>query len=129
MAFERIDAFGPGIPQGEQQEEQDQELQEQGHPALEAVPKAARLALGDELLPEGGVRNPNAPAPYMLLGGFYRGEGLRARAAAMYRKVLELKPGDKEAAEALAELAPKKDREPPPDTDGGWGLLKNIIPK
>ncbi len=43
----------------------------------------------------------------------------------MYRKVLELKPDDKEAAEALAELDTKKEEPRPPDKGGGF--LKKIF--
>ncbi len=69
--------------------------------------------------------NPKAPAAYALLAGLYKQQGLKTRAARMYRKILELKPEDKEAAEALAELDTKKE-EPPPE-DGGGGFLKKIF--
>jgi tetratricopeptide (TPR) repeat protein len=69
--------------------------------------------------------NPKVPAAYALLAGLYKQQGLKTRAASMYRKILELKPEDKEAAEALAELDTKKE-EPPPE-DGGGGFLKKIF--
>ena len=69
--------------------------------------------------------NPKAPAAYVLLAGLYKQQGLKTRAASMYRRVLELKPEDKAAAEALAELAPEQG-EPPPE-DGGGGFLKKIF--
>ena len=59
------------------------------------------------------------------IAGLYKQQGLKTRAASMYRKILELKPEDKEAAEALAELDTKKE-EPPPE-DGGGGFLKKIF--
>ncbi|MEE8218394.1 MAG: DUF4388 domain-containing protein [Vicinamibacteria bacterium] len=69
--------------------------------------------------------NPKATAAYSLLANLYRQQGLKARASSMYRKVLDLKPDDKEAAEALAELDAKKEEPPPPDKGGGF--LKKIF--
>jgi hypothetical protein len=40
----------------------------------------------------------------LLLGGFYRDRGLTARAASMFSKVLELKPGHRRATEELRAL-------------------------
>ncbi len=74
---------------------------------------------------EAAVReNPKAAAAYSLLADLYRKQGLRTRAASTYRRVLELRPGDTDAAEALAELGPKE--EAPPADEGG-GFLKKIF--
>ena len=76
---------------------------------------------------ENAIReNPKAPAAYSLLANLYRQQGMKARAASMYRKVLDLKPDDKEAAQALAELDAKKE-EPPPPPDKGGGFFKKIF--
>jgi tetratricopeptide (TPR) repeat protein len=69
--------------------------------------------------------NPKSPVAYSLLAGLYKQLGLKTRAASTYRKVLELKPEDKEAAEALAGLGTQKE-EPPPAPEGG-GFLKKIF--
>jgi curved DNA-binding protein CbpA len=68
--------------------------------------------------------DPKAVEAYALLGGLYRQQDLRSRAASMYRRVLELQPDHKDAAEALAELGPK---EKPPTPDKGGGFLKKIF--
>jgi tetratricopeptide (TPR) repeat protein len=47
----------------------------------------------------------NADA-YFLLGALYKERGLEARAASMFRKTLELRPGHKQALEALGSPAP-----------------------
>jgi tetratricopeptide (TPR) repeat protein len=68
--------------------------------------------------------SPRALEAYALLGALYKQQGLRSRAASMYRRVLELQPDHAEAAEALAELGPK---EKPPPPDEGGGFLKKIF--
>jgi curved DNA-binding protein CbpA len=86
-------------------------------------PKWVKMA--KETLETAVRENPKSPAAYTLLAGLYKQQGLKTRAASTYRKILELKPEDKEAAEALAELDTKKE-EPPPE-DGGGGFLKKIF--
>ena len=49
---------------------------------------------------------PKAVEPWALLGAIYAEKGLRTRATAMYRKVLELKPDHEEAAQYLAQTRP-----------------------
>jgi curved DNA-binding protein CbpA len=85
-------------------------------------PKWKRRA--EETLQAAVRENPKAPAALSLLGNLYREQGMRARAASMYRRVLELRPDDNKAAEALAELDPQA--EAPPPEDGG-GFLKKIF--
>jgi tetratricopeptide (TPR) repeat protein len=62
----------------------------------------------------------NADA-YLVLASVYRAGGLESRATAMYRKVLELQPQNKEAQEALAVT------DPPPPTS--TPLLKRFFRK
>jgi serine/threonine-protein kinase len=64
---------------------------------------------------------PDAPEPYLVLGELYRGAQLRARAAAMYRKVLQLSPRNDEALNALRAID-AEDR--PPGSDGGPSKAK-----
>ena len=61
---------------------------------------------------------PEAPEPYLVLGELYRGAQLRARAAAMYRKALQLSPRNEEALNALRAID-AEDR--PPNGDSGTG--------
>jgi len=61
---------------------------------------------------------------HALLAGLYRDRGLRTRATAMYRRVLELNPEHEEAAQFLAGAAPS----PPPPEEGG-GLLGRLFRK
>jgi tetratricopeptide (TPR) repeat protein len=63
---------------------------------------------------------------HFLLGGIYKNGGLRARAASMLRKVVELDPSHEEAAAQLAELAPATPPEPAPPPDKP-GLLKKLF--
>ena len=73
---------------------------------------------------------PKAVEPWALLGAIYAEKGLRTRATAMYRKVLELKPDHEEAAQYLALQALPK--EPPEDEggdEGGGGLLGRLFRK
>jgi curved DNA-binding protein CbpA len=82
------------------------------------------LKRGEETLLAAVQENPKATNALALLGGFYRERGLKTRAASMYRRVLELRPDDKEAAEVLAELDPEAEL-PPSDEPGGF--LKKIF--
>jgi len=61
---------------------------------------------------------------HLLLGNIYRSTGLKARAASMYRKALELKPGSEEAAAALAELGAGQPEAASPPTGSGSFLKK-----
>jgi tetratricopeptide (TPR) repeat protein len=72
---------------------------------------------------------PKAVDPWALLGAIYAEKGLRTRATAMYRKVLELKADHEEAAQYLAQNAPPP--EPPEDPGGGegGGLLGRLFRK
>ena len=73
---------------------------------------------------------PKAVEPWALLGAIYAEKGLRTRATAMYRRVLELKPDHEEAAQYLAQNAPPP--EPPEDEgggEGGGGLLGRLFRK
>jgi Tfp pilus assembly protein PilF len=105
-----------------------------GPPRLKAQLVLARCYLQNphwvkeakETLETAARENPESVEVYSLLGSFYRKAGLRARAASMYRRVLELRPDDEDAAAALAELAPPAE-EPPPEEEGGGGFLKKMF--
>ncbi len=61
-----------------------------------------------------------------LLGGIYKAGGLKARAVAMFRKLVELKPDHEEATAALAELgATEKEAAPAPE----GSFLKKLFKK
>jgi cytochrome c-type biogenesis protein CcmH/NrfG len=54
---------------------------------------------------QGALReNPGHVDAYVVLGDLYRAGGLVSRAAATYRKALELQPGHPKAAQELASL-------------------------
>jgi tetratricopeptide (TPR) repeat protein len=61
---------------------------------------------------------PEAPEPYLVLGELYRGAQLRARAAAMYRKALQLSPRNEEALNALRAID-AEDQSPSGDAGAG----------
>jgi TolA-binding protein len=63
-----------------------------------------------------------APA-LLLLGDIYRTSGLVARARSAYQKVLAIQPDNEPAAQALAELEPPPEPEPPRPT-GLRGIFK-----
>ena len=65
--------------------------------------------------------DPANAAACLVLASVYRESGLESRATAMYRKVLELQPQNKEAQDALAVA----DAPPPPPTP----LLKRFFRK
>jgi len=76
------------------------------------------------------LEEPRAVEPWALLGTIYAEKGLRTRATATYRKVLELKPDHEEAAQYLAQNSPPP--EPPEDEGGGvggGGLLGRLFRK
>ena len=66
---------------------------------------------------------PEDAEAYRLLGSDEE-RGLRTRATSMFRRVLELKPDDTKAAEALARIATTNE---PPPPDAGGGLLRKIF--
>lgn len=68
--------------------------------------------------------DPRHAEAHFLLGEIYKNGGLRARAAGMFRKVVELKPEHEEAAAQLAELAPASDSAPEAEKPG---LLKKLF--
>jgi tetratricopeptide (TPR) repeat protein len=112
-------------------------------PAVEAVQGKPRLR-ARVLLARSYARNPNwarnaeatllaatreepkAVEPWALLGAIYAAKGLRTRATAMYRKVLELKPDHEEAAQYLAFGSPPPE---PPKDEGSGGLLGRLFRK
>jgi len=69
----------------------------------------ARLVVRDE---------PDNPEAYRVLASIYKAGGLESRAAAMYRKLLELRPDDPEAREALG---------PPSSPEAPTPLLKRLF--
>ncbi len=87
-------------------------------------PKWAKSA--EAMLLAATREEPKAVDPWALLGAIYAEKGLRSRATAMYRKVLELKPDDEEAARHLALIAPSP---APPEDEGGGGLLGRFFRK
>ena len=76
----------------------------------------------EEMLGEVVREAPDAPEPYLALGELYRGAQLRARAAAMYRKVLQLSPRNEEALDALRAID-AEDRGP---GSGGDSLVNRV---
>jgi Tfp pilus assembly protein PilF len=64
----------------------------------------------------------------LLLAGIYKAGGLKARAASMFRKVVEIKPDHEEAAAALTELG-ATDRETTPLPPSGGSFLKKLFKK
>jgi eukaryotic-like serine/threonine-protein kinase len=77
----------------------------------------------EEVLGEVVREAPDAPEPYLALGEIYRGAQLRARAAAMYRKVLQISPRNEEALNALRAI--DAENEPPGGGEGG-GLVNRL---
>jgi tetratricopeptide (TPR) repeat protein len=88
-------------------------------------PKWAKSA--EAMLLAATREEPKAVEPWALLGAIYAEKGLRTRATAMYRKVIELKPEHEEAARYLAQNAPPPD--PPENGEGGGGLLGRLFRK
>jgi tetratricopeptide (TPR) repeat protein len=91
-------------------------------------PKWAKSA--EAMLLAATREEPKAVEPWALLGAIYAEKGLRTRATAMYRKVLELKPDHEEAAQHLAQNAPPAE---PPRVDEGderrGGILGRLFRK
>ena len=74
------------------------------------------------------VPGPNHDDPhhfeaYMLLGNIYKTGGLKSRAVAMFRKALELKPDNDEAATQLAAVSDGEHAPP----SGGGGIIKKLF--
>jgi cytochrome c-type biogenesis protein CcmH/NrfG len=68
------------------------------------------LHRGEETLRIVVREDPENAEAYYLLGTIYKSGGLSTRAAGMFRKVLELRPAHRQAADELAAL----DKAPPP---------------
>jgi curved DNA-binding protein CbpA len=81
------------------------------------------LKRGEETLQGVVQSDPQNIEAYLLLGGLFRDRGLKSRASAMFRKVLELKPDHEEA---LAEVGPLPTAEAPPPAGSG-GLLGKLF--
>ncbi|MGE0455408.1 MAG: DUF4388 domain-containing protein [Vicinamibacteria bacterium] len=83
------------------------------------------LKRGEEELQQVIKLDPTTADAYMLLGTVYKGQGLKSRAAGMFKKVLQLRP---EASEAEAELKSLglEEPAPPPEPPAG-GLLKKLF--
>jgi curved DNA-binding protein CbpA len=79
------------------------------------------LKRGEETLQGVVQSDPQNIEAYLLLGGLFRDKGLKSRASAMFRKVLELKPDHEEA---LAEVGPLATAEDAPAAEGGTFLGK-----
>ena len=108
------------------------QLLEEAIPRLEATAgRRARVMLAraymknpkwrhraEEVLGQVVREAPDAPEPYLVLGELYRGAQLRARAAAMYRKALQLSPRNEEALNALRAIDAE---DQPPSGDSGAG--------
>jgi predicted Zn-dependent protease len=65
------------------------------------------------------AESPDDVDAYFMLGNVYKGRGLRSRADAMYRRVLDMAPGHKGA---MAALGP-----PPPATKAAPGFLGRLL--
>ena len=72
----------------------------------------------EETLQAAVREEPGDAEAYRLLGKLYGERGLRTRATSMFRRVLELKPDDTQAAEALARI--DTTNESPPEEGGGF---------
>jgi DnaJ-domain-containing protein 1 len=69
---------------------------------------------GEELLQAVVREDPSWVDAYYVLGTIYRGNGLKSRAVAMFRKVLELRPGHRPAAAEIRSLeGPPATTKPP----------------
>jgi hypothetical protein len=79
---------------------------------------------GEEELQHVLKLDPTTADAYMLLGAVYKGQGLKSRAAGMFKKVLQLRP---DATEAEAELKSLGLEEPPPPEPPAGGLLKKLF--
>jgi hypothetical protein len=82
--------------------------------------RAAELELR-EILQE----DPGCVAALMALGGFYRDRGLEARAASMFRKVLEAEPGHHSAIAQLQAIS-RSETSAPQASDLRWARALNL---
>jgi len=112
-------------------------------PALQFTQGKARLR-GQLLLARSKAKNPNwvkeaeavlltathespqAVDAWALLAAIYAERGLKARAVATYRRVIELKPDHEEAARYLAQNVSSPE---PEEEEGGGGLLGRLFRK
>jgi len=78
---------------------------------------------GEELIRQVVAEDPGQGAAYVLLGHLYKERGLKARAASMLRKAVELDPENEQVG---AELAALTDEPIPPVQEGG-GILKKLF--
>jgi uncharacterized protein DUF4388/DnaJ-like protein/tetratricopeptide repeat protein len=78
---------------------------------------------GEELVRQVVAEDPRHAAAHLLLGQLYLERGLKARAASMLRKAVELDPENEQASAALATLV--VDVPPPPEESGG--ILKKLF--
>jgi len=72
--------------------------------------------------------DPTSFDAYYMLGAIYKSTGLKARAAAMFRKALDIRPESEESAAALTELGVGPAETPAP-TPGGGSFLKKLFKK
>jgi Flp pilus assembly protein TadD len=70
------------------------------------------------------AETPDDVEAYFLLGKVYRGRGLRSRADAMFRRVLDLKPGH---TGALAAITPPTTEAPKAAKPAPVGLLGRLL--
>jgi Domain of unknown function (DUF4388) len=68
------------------------------------------------------AETPDDVGAYFLLGKVYQGRGLRSRADAMFRRVLDLAPGHAGAAAAISQPPPRETPKPAPS-----GLLGRLL--
>ncbi|HWW93811.1 MAG TPA: hypothetical protein VN375_10625 [Vicinamibacteria bacterium] len=61
----------------------------------------ASLRAGEVELREIVAEDPSCPDAWLALGGFYKDRGLDVRAASMFQKVLEIRPGNPRATAEL----------------------------
>jgi Flp pilus assembly protein TadD len=78
----------------------------------------------EETLRAAVQEEPGDAEAYRLLGKLYEERGLRTRATSMFRRVLELKPDDAQATEALTRVDTPNESSP---SEGGGGFLRKIF--
>lgn len=81
---------------------------------------------GEELVRQVVAEDPKHAAGHLLLGQLYRERGLKARAASMLRKAVELDPENQQAQDELIAVSPETQQAPVPE---GGGLLKKLFGK
>lgn len=79
----------------------------------------------EEQIQEVMAEDPKYAEAHFVMGQIYKAGGLKARAASMFRKVLELKPDHAEAASEYASVAPPAVEEAPKE----GGLFKKFFGK